>query len=316
MNQQEKLHFADDVIAGLSASHRAIPCKYLYDERGSELFEGICDTDDYYVTRADIALHEAHRDEIAEAIGPDAHIIEFGSGAGIKIRIILEATHPRAYTPIEISGEALAQSVTALSQQFPALDIRPLQADYTKPVPDEALTLEPPARHRVVYFPGSTISNFTHTDAHEFLTRMARIAGPGGGVLIGVDLVKPVERLERAYDDSDGVTAAFNTNLLRRLEADLGATLERDAFEHRAIYNEDRQRIEMHLVATRPTTIELDGKRFEFDTGESIHTENSHKYSIEGFRKLVEGTGLHPVTTWTDPDGLFSMHYLETDPKP
>jgi len=313
MDQQDKLHFADDVIKGLSASHRSIPCKYLYDERGSELFEGICDTADYYVTRADIALHEAHRDEIAEAIGPDAHIIEFGSGAGIKIRIILDATHPRAYTPIEISGEALAQSVAELSEQFPGLDIRPLQADYTQPVPDEALVLDPPARHRVVYFPGSTISNFTHTEAHDFLTRMARIAGPGGGVLIGVDLVKPVERLVRAYDDSDGVTAAFNTNLLTRLESDLNATLEREAFEHRAIFNDDQQRIEMHLVAVRPTTIELDGKRFDFNTGDSIHTENSHKYSIEGFRELVKGTGLHPVTTWTDPDGLFSMHYLETD---
>lgn len=313
MNQQEKLHFADDVIAGLSSSHRSIPCKYLYDERGSELFEGICDTEDYYVTRADIALHEAHRGDIAEAIGPNAHIIEFGSGAGIKIRIILEDTHPRAYTPIEISGEALAQSVSELSKQFPELDIRPLQADYTKPVPDEALKLDPPARHRVVYFPGSTISNFTHTEAHEFLTRMARIAGPGGGVLIGVDLIKPVERLERAYDDSEGVTAAFNTNLLRRLENELGAKLEHDAFKHRAIYNDERQRIEMHLVATRPTTIELDGRRFEFDAGDSIHTENSHKYSIEGFRQLVRGTGLNPVKTWTDPDELFSMHYLETD---
>ena len=313
MNQQEKLYFADDVIAGLSASHRSIPCKYLYDERGSALFEGICDTEDYYVTRADIALHEAHRGEIAEAIGPNTHIIELGSGAGIKIRIILEDSHPRAYTPIEISGEALAQSVTELSKQFPALDIRPLQADYTKPIPDEALTLDPPARHRVVYFPGSTISNFTHTEAHEFLTRMARIAGPGGGVLIGVDLVKSADRLKRAYDDSEGVTAAFNTNLLRRLETDLGAKLERDAFEHRAIYNDDRQRIEMHLVATRPTSIELDERRFEFTAGDSIHTENSHKYSIEGFRKLVRGTGLHPVTTWTDPEGLFSMHYLETD---
>ena len=313
MNQQEKLHFADDVIAGLSASHRSIPCKYLYDERGSELFEGICDTADYYVTRADLALHETHLDEIAEAIGPDAHIIEFGSGAGIKIRIILEATHPRAYTPIEISGEALAQSVTALSEQFPDLDIRPLQADYTKPVPDEALKLEPPARHRVVYFPGSTISNFTHTEAHDFLTRMAHIAGSGGGVLIGVDLVKPTQRLEHAYDDSDGVTAAFNTNLLRRLETDLGAKVDLDAFEHRAIWNDDKQRIEMHLVATRATAIELDGKRFEFGAGDSIHTENSHKYSVEGFKALVRGTGLHPVTTWTDPEGLFSMHYLETD---
>lgn len=313
MNQQEKQDFKRDVIEGLSASPRTIPCKYLYDERGSELFEGICDTEDYYVTRADLALHETHLDEIADCIGPNAHIIEFGSGAGIKIRILLEATHPRAYTPIEISGEALDQSVTELSEQFPELDIRPLQADYTRPIPDEALHLDPPARHRVVYFPGSTISNFTHEAAHDFLTRIARIAGPGGGVLIGVDLVKPVARLERAYDDSEGVTAAFNTNLLRRLETDLGATIDRDAFEHRAIYNEDHQRIEMHLVASRPTAIELDGKRFDFDAGDSIHTENSHKYSIEGFRDLVRGTGLHPVTAWTDPEGLFSMHYLETD---
>ncbi|MEX2499085.1 MAG: L-histidine N(alpha)-methyltransferase [Wenzhouxiangellaceae bacterium] len=312
MNQDEKQQFTRDVIEGLAATPRSLPCKYLYDERGSELFEAICDTDDYYVTRADLALHQAHLAEIADCIGPDAHIIEFGSGAGIKIRIILEATHPRAYTPIEISGEALAQSVAALSGQFPELEIRPLQADYTRPIPDEALHLDPPARHRVVYFPGSTISNFTHEEAHDFLARMARIAGPGGGVLIGVDLVKPESRLVRAYDDSEGVTAAFNTNLLRRLENDLGATIEPQAFEHRAIYNDDQQRIEMHLVASRPTTIELGGERFEFDTGDSIHTENSHKYSIAGFRELVRGTGLHPVTTWTDPEGLFSMHYLET----
>jgi len=313
-NDNEKREFRADALAGLAASPRGLPCKYLYDERGSELFERICETEDYYVTRADLALHQAHLGEIAECIGPDAHIIELGSGAGIKIRIILEATHPRAYTPIEISGEALAQSVAELAGQFPELEIRPLQADYTKPVPDQHLRLDPPARHRVVYFPGSTISNFTHAEAREFLTRMGRIAGPGGGVLIGVDLVKPAERLERAYDDGDGVTAAFNLNLLRRLQDELGAKVDCNAFRHRAAYNDELQRVEMHLVAQRATAIELDGQSFAFNAGDSIHTESSHKYTIDGFIELVRGTGLHPVARWTDPDGLFSMHYLESDP--
>lgn len=314
MNPDEREQFRADALAGLAARPRAIPCKYLYDERGSALFEGICETGDYYVTRADLALHEAHLDEIEAAIGPDAHIIEFGSGAGIKIRKILGASdHLRAYTPIEISGEALAQSVAALEEQFPDMEIRPLQADYTQDIPAEKFRLEPPARRRVIYFPGSTISNFTHAEAHAFITRMARIAGPGGGALIGVDLIKAPERLERAYDDAEGVTAAFNRNLLARLENDLGAVLEADAFEHRAVYDERRERIEMHLVAARDTAIELDGRRFDFAAGDSIHTENSHKYSIDGFRALVQGTGFRPVDVWTDPDGLFSMHYLEAD---
>jgi len=306
--------FRTDALAGLTEKPRSIPCKYLYDERGSELFEGICETADYYVTRADLALHEAHLDEIEAAIGPDAHVIEFGSGAGIKIRKILgHADHLRAYTPIEISGEALAQSVAALEEQFPDMEIRPLEADYTQDIPAEKFRLDPPARRRVIYFPGSTISNFTHSEAREFIGRMRRIAGPGGGALIGVDLIKSPERLERAYDDAEGVTAAFNRNLLTRLTNDLGATLETAAFDHRAFYNADEERIEMHLVANRDTAIELDGRRFEFDAGESIHTENSHKYSIEGFRALVAGTGFRPVDVWTDPDGLISMHYLVTD---
>lgn len=312
MSPDEKRRFAADVVEGLSAEPRHIPCKYLYDERGSELFEAICETDDYYVTRADLALHETHLDEIAAAIGPEAHIIELGSGAGVKIRSILAAVRrPRAYTAIEISREALAQSVAALSEQFPDLEIRSLQADYTHPIPDDAFRLDPPARRRVIYFPGSTISNFTHDQAHAFLSRMAVMAGPGGCALIGVDLVKPAERLVRAYDDRDGVTAAFNLNLLDRLESDLGAELDREAFEHRAVYNERFERIEMHLIARRPTEIRLEGKTFRFAPGETIHTENSHKYSIESFRELVQGTGLELVETWTDPDGLFSMHHLE-----
>ena len=309
MKRDEIEQFRTDALAGLAEKPRSIPCKYLYDERGSELFEGICETADYYVTRADLALHEAHLDEIEAAIGPDAHVIEFGSGAGIKIRKILgHADHLRAYTPIEISGEALAQSVAALEEQFPDMEIRPLEADYTQDIPAEKFRLDPPARRRVIYFPGSTISNFTHSEAREFIGRMARIAGPGGGALIGVDLIKSPERLERAYDDAEGVTAAFNRNLLTRLTNDLGATLETAAFDHRAFYNGDEERIEMHLVANRDTAIELDGRRFKFDAGESIHTENSHKYSIEGFRALVAVTAFPPVDVWTASDGLISIH--------
>jgi len=312
MTPEQKRQFAADVIDGLAAESPALPCKYLYDERGSELFEAICETGDYYVTRADLALHQAHIDEIAAAIGPEAHIIEFGSGAGIKIRAILEAADwPRAYTAIEISREALAQSLEVLRRQFPAIEIHGLAADYTRPIDNEVFRLDPPARRRVIYFPGSTISNFTHTQAHEFLARMARMAGEGGAVLIGVDLIKPAERLERAYDDRDGVTAAFNLNLLTRLERDLGARVNPDDFEHRAWFNPEEQRIEMHLVARRDTRIELDGQRFEFTAGDHIHTENSHKYSIESFSALLDGTGLKRIETWTDPDGLFSMHHLE-----
>jgi dimethylhistidine N-methyltransferase len=314
VNREEIDQFRSDVLAGLSAGRRSLPCKYLYDERGSELFESICETNDYYVTRADLALHEAHLDEIESAIGPDAHIIEFGSGAGIKIRKILgHADHLRAYTPIEISGEALAQSVAALAEEFPKMEIRPLEADYTQDIPAEHFRLDPPAARRVIYFPGSTISNFTHEEAHAFISRMARIAGPGGGALIGVDLIKPTERLERAYNDSEGVTAEFNKNLLKRLQKELGASLDESAFQHEARYDNSENRIEMHLVANRDTWIELDDQRFDFKAGESIHTENSHKYSIEGFRSLIQGTGLHPVDCWTDPEGLLSMHYLETD---
>jgi len=312
MSSEQQQQFLHDVIEGLGATPPSIPCKYLYDERGSQLFEAICETDDYYVTRADLALHEANIDAIVEAIGPQAHIIEFGSGAGVKIRIILDrAIEPRAYTAIEISGEALAASVRALAGRYPDLEIHSLQADYTQPIPEKAFALDPPARHRVIYFPGSTISNFSHAEARAFLGRMHRMAGPGGGVLIGVDLLKSSNRLERAYDDRDGATAAFNQNLLRRLGNELGARLDTDAFEHRAVFNPEHDRVEMHLVATRPTEIGLDGRSFAFDTGDHIHTENSHKYSIESFTRLLEGTGLKRERTWTDPEGLFSMHYLQ-----
>jgi len=312
MQENECEAFRRDVVEGLSRNRRDIPCKYLYDETGSELFEAICDTDDYYVTRADLALHQAHLDEIVERIGERAHIIELGSGAGIKIRLILGAARsPRAYTPIEISREALAVSVEQLKSEFPDLEILPLQYDYSDPIPDHVLDLEPPARRRIVYFPGSTISNFTHSQARRFLERMRDIAGSGGGVLIGVDLIKSEAILTRAYDDSQGVTARFNINLLHRLRRDLGARVDPNAFRHQARFNPEFQRIEMHLVATRPTSIEIDSHSFEFEAGQGIHTENSHKYSVEMFDDLARRAGLKRLQTWLDPDELFSMHYLE-----
>jgi dimethylhistidine N-methyltransferase len=303
--------FLSDVVQGLSGNPRSLPCKYLYDERGSELFEAICDTRDYYVTRADLALHESHLEEISRLIGPNAHVIEFGSGAGVKTRHLLDALDsPRGYTPIEISSAALRASAAELKAQFPELDIEPLRADYTQPIDGEALDLAPPARRRVIYFPGSTISNFEHDEARDFLARMGRIVGPDGGILIGVDLLKDEQRLIQAYDDRDGVTAKFNLNILRRLTRDLDADIDIDAFGHEARFNGDLGRIEMHLVALKDTTIDLDGKRFRFDQGESIHTENSHKYSIEGFTALAESAGLRSDKVWTDPDALFSMHWL------
>ena len=307
----ERSEFLAEVLDGLATQPRTLPCKYLYDARGSELFEGICTTEDYYVTRADLALHEANIGEISSIIGPNAHIIEFGSGAGIKTRKLLAGLEkPRAYTPIEISAAALAASVRALKGDFPEIDMQPVRADYTQPIASDTLDLDPPATRRVVYFPGSTISNFEHDEAVEFLGRMGRIAGSDGGVLIGVDLLKSQQRLLAAYDDSQGITARFNLNLLDRLVRELDAGIERDAFTHEARFNDDLRRVEMHLVARRPTTIDLNGERFDFDAGDSIHTENSHKYSVKDFRALAERAGLKSEKVWKDPEGLFSTHWL------
>ena len=303
--------FLDEVLQGLAQQQPEIPCKYLYDERGSALFEAITQTAEYYVTRADLALHQAHANAIAERIGPAAHIIEFGSGAGTKIRLLLNAAeHLRASTPIEISAQALAASVDRLQHDYPNLDVRPLNADYTQDIPDEVLQLEPPARRRVVYFPGSTISNFNRDQAKQFLNRMKRMTEASGGILIGVDLIKSTDQLLAAYDDAAGVTADFNLNLLKRLRDELGANLQIGDFRHEARYNDRFERIEMHLVAQRDTRIQLDGREFVFSKGNSIHTENSHKYSVASFTALAQQAGLTLIETWTDPDQLFSMHYL------
>ncbi|HEY7905718.1 MAG TPA: L-histidine N(alpha)-methyltransferase [Wenzhouxiangella sp.] len=307
--------FEIDVINGLSHSPRFLPCKYLYDERGSDLFEQICDTKDYYVTRADLELHDTELPQISELIGPNAHIIEFGSGAGTKTQQLLASlTEPRAYTPIEISPTALALSVEALQSSFPELDIIPLEADYTQDIDPDDLSLDPPATRRVVYFPGSTIGNFTREEALGFLQRMGKIAQKNGAVLVGVDLIKPIDQLLRAYDDDQGITAQFNKNLLLRLKEELGAELDLDAFKHEARFNSALSRIEMHLVAQHPTTIVVADQCFDFALGETIHTESSHKYTIEDFQALAEQAGLNAEQVWLDGEARFSMHYLV--PKP
>ncbi len=311
-DQAASARFRADVIAGLDQRPRSIPSKYLYDARGSMLFAELHKVPEYYVTRADLALHERHLPEIAERIGPDAHIIEFGSGAGIKTRKLLAAlTRPRAYTPIEISASALSDSARTLENSFPELEIRPIQADYTRSIDAAALTLDPPAQRRIVYFPGSTIGNFLRAEAIAFLARMRRMAGPNGAILIGVDLLKPVERLLAAYDDAQGVTAEFNLNLLNRLQTELSAQVDQNAFAHEARFNARENRIEMHLVARQPTTIILGDRHFNFAAGESIHTENSHKYSPESFAELAELAGLRSERLWFDPDKQFSMHWLK-----
>lgn len=302
----------EEVLAGLAEAPRTLPYKYLYDERGSKLFEAICETPEYYLTRADLAILEQHLPEMAALVGPDAHVIEFGSGAGIKTRRLLAALEsPRAYTPIEISASALRASARRLESSFPEIEIRPLQADYLQLISRENLLLDPPAKRRVVYFPGSTISNFSHDEARHFLTRLRRIVEPDGAVLIGVDLAKDPARLLAAYDDAGGATAAFNLNLLEHINRELDTDFDITGFRHEARYNDALRRIEMHLVATRAMTVTVAGRPFEFTEGESIHTENSHKYSVADFRELATSAGLLSRQVWKDPEGLFSTHYLE-----
>lgn len=312
IGEKARAAFQADVLAGLSATPRTLPCKHFYDARGSKLFEAICECPEYYLTRADLALHEQHVGEISERVGPEAHVIEFGAGAGVKTRKLLAGLErPRAYTPIEISAAALRYSARRLTTDFPDIEIRPLQADYTKDIDADRLQLNPPSRRRVVYFPGSTIGNFNQAEAITFLGRMGRIARANGAMLIGVDLMKPESVLLAAYDDAAGITAEFNLNLLVRMQNELGAELELEAFSHEARFNRKESRIEMHLVATRRTVIALGEKRFEFARGDSIHTESSHKYSVDDFRALADRAGLVSRQVWKDPEGLFSMHWLE-----
>jgi dimethylhistidine N-methyltransferase len=297
--------FADAVMTGLRKPQKEISAKYFYDDAGSRLFDRICELPEYYQTRTETALLKRHAPEIAALMGPDVEIVEFGAGSLRKIRILLDRMQGGAYVPLDISGDYLQAVVQQLAADYPALTVRPVVGDFTLPMDI------PGTARRAGFFPGSTIGNFRPEAAMAVLRRM-RATLNGGGLLIGVDLVKDPARLHAAYNDSAGVTAAFNKNLLVRANRELGADFDADAFAHYAPYNIAMQRVEMHLVSLKRQTVTLWDERFEFAQGETLYTEDSHKYTIEGFREMAVRAGFTPRAAWSDDEGLFSMHWLES----
>jgi L-histidine N-alpha-methyltransferase len=294
--------FFSDVLAGLSRPHKALSPKYFYDAKGSHLFERICRLPEYYLTRAELALTRRHLGSIARFAGSGCELIEYGSGESLKTRLLIRALRPAAYLPVDISAAALEAATQRLSREFPWLRIAPIHGDFSRPV-------ELPASRgrRVIYFPGSTIGNLMPDEAHAFLS-MSR--GQAARMLVGVDLKKDANILHAAYNDSRHVTAAFNLNLLARINRELGADFDLRRFSHYAFYNAPHGRIEMHLISLRKQRVRIGRHRFAFERGESIHTENSYKYSIESFRALAAHAGFSQEKCWTDRKGLFALHGL------
>jgi dimethylhistidine N-methyltransferase len=292
----------EDVIAGLSLPQKSLPPKYFYDDAGSRLFERICRLPEYYLTRAELALTRKNIASIARFAGKGCELIEYGSGESLKTRLLIRALRPSAYLPVDISEAALRGATQRLSREFPWLRIVPINGDFSRPI-----ELPASRARRVVYFPGSTIGNLTPEEAHAFLS-MTR--GQAAKMLVGVDLRKDANVLHAAYNDSRRVTAAFNLNLLARINRELGADFDLKRFAHYAFYNAALGRIEMHLVSLKSQTVRIGRHRFAFDAGESIHTENSYKYSIEGFGALAAQAGFAAKIAWTDRKGLFALHGL------
>ena len=303
--------FRTAVLDGLSATPKTLPCKFFYDAEGSRLFDQICELPEYYPTRTETALLRQRATDIAALVGPEVGLVEFGSGAGVKIRLLLGALeNPAAYIPVDISRDHLLNAAASLAADFPDLRIGPVCADYTQPFALPYLRGTRP-RRTVGFFPGSTIGNFTPAEATTFLRRAARLLGRGAMMIVGADLPKDPAILRAAYDDAAGVTAAFNLNLLHRIVRELGADLDPGAFQHRAVWNAEDSRVEMHLVSTRSQNVVVDGQRFAFEAGETIHTENSHKYGTEAFGRLARQAGYALRVTWTDAASLFAIHVLE-----
>jgi dimethylhistidine N-methyltransferase len=300
--------FATDVIAGLTATPKRLSPKYFYDSAGSELFERITELPEYYPTRTELGIFKAQAGEIAALIPPGAALIEFGSGSSTKTRIILSAADKLgAYVPVDISGQFLKQQATELRREYPGLQVLPVAADFTQPFELPAAARAMP---RVGFFPGSTIGNFEPHEAAAFLRHAGSILGTGATFIVGVDLVKDTQVLQKAYNDSQGVTAKFNLNLLARINRELGAKLNLACFEHHAFFNRERSRIEMHLASLKRQRLRICGECIDFRAGETIHTESSYKYSVESFGALARGAGWTPVAVWTDPDNYFSVHAL------
>ena len=296
-----------EVLAGLGLAQKRLAPKFFYDAEGSRLFDAICELPEYYPTRTEIGILRRHGAEMAVRLGRDALLIELGSGSSLKIRTLLEALRPAVYMPVDISGEHLLRSAQDLADAFPELAIHAVCADYSTAF---LLPVDAHEHPRAAFFPGSSIGNFEPPAAARFLHRVGQLLGPGGRLLIGVDLVKDTARLTAAYNDANGVTAAFNRNLLARINRELGADFDLGAFRHDAFYNAEQSRIEMHLVSTRPQRVHVAGEPFDFVEGETIHTECSYKYRIDGFQALAAEVGFSPEQVWTDPEGLFSVHCL------
>jgi dimethylhistidine N-methyltransferase len=308
---QQTEAFRRDVLAGLAAAIPSVPARWLYDRRGSELFDAITRLPSYYPTRTETALLQAIMPAVAARIRRETAVVEFGAGSATKTPILLEAIAPAAYIPVDISGDYLEQSAAELQQRFPHLQVSPVVADFARPfsLPESIAGLP-----KLGFFPGSTIGNFVPRTATDLLRQFRDLLGVGAQFLIGMDRVKPVERLIAAYDDAEGVTAEFNLNLLRRINRELDGTIPVDAFHHEARWNDILSRIEMHLVADREVEFMISGVRFRFAQGESIHTENSHKYGLRGGRMLLLAGGWTPVAEWTDEAGDFALVLAEAQP--
>jgi len=303
---EEASTFAADVLAGLAASPKRLAPKYFYDDAGSLLFERITELPEYYPTRCELAILRARAGDIAQLIPAGAALVEFGTGSTRKARILLRAARKLScYVPVDISGDMLEREAAELRRDFPALPVLPVTADFTKDfaLPDAARA----APARVGFFPGSTIGNFEPHEAAGFLAHAGRMLGPGAQLIVGVDLIKSADVLKAAYNDKAGVTAKFNLNLLKRINRELAGTFKLDTFEHHAFYNRERSRIEMHLASLKRQKVKVNGETIDFRAGETIHTENSYKYSVESLAALARGVGWQPAAAFTDPDQYFSI---------
>ena len=303
--------FREDVLAGLSAPIPAIPARWLYDRRGSELFDEITRLPAYYPTRTETALLEKILPDVAARVSAGSAVVEFGAGSATKTPLLLEAIRPAAYVPVDISGDYLRESAAEIADRFPAIAVEPVVADFARPFGLPGSIEQMP---KLGFFPGSTIGNFVPRTATDLLRSFRDLLGCSAQLLIGMDKVKPVERLIAAYDDPTGITADFNLNLLERINRELDGDIPLDAFRHEARWNDILSRIEMHLVATRDVTFRIDGRSFSFPRDSSIHTENSHKYGQRGARVLLLAGGWTPLAEWTDPAGDFAVILAEALP--
>ncbi|TVQ97854.1 MAG: L-histidine N(alpha)-methyltransferase [Deltaproteobacteria bacterium] len=305
-----------EILRGLGQSPRILPAKLFYDEDGSALFDAITRLDAYYPTRCEIRIMEQHGEAVARLVGPDALLVEFGSGSSLKTRYLLDSLRaidhtPCAYVPVDISAEHLERSAEALRRLHPDVPVLPLAADYTQPL---HLPEPPrPPRRTVAYYPGSTIGNFHPPEAADFLARIRSLVGPDGALLIGVDLHKDTDVIEHAYNDPDGTTAAFNLNMLHRLNREFATDFDLDQWRHLAFFDDEHQRIEMHLESLIDQRVSLGQHAFDFRAGETIRTECSYKYTLERFQKLALQAGFHVQDVFTDASGWFSVQYLTTN---